>query len=81
MPRVQSAVCILGRGLRLFAKPHYILPRHVCPNFIDLSSQCFLFSPAADSAYVGQCFATVHCAMIQFFGAICDPFSLVSTIY
>ena len=56
----------LGRGLPLFAEPHYILRCHVCPNFIDLSGQCFLISPAVDSAYVGHCFATAHCAMIHF---------------
>ena len=59
-------MCILGTGLRLFAEPHYILRCNVCPNFIDLSGQFFLISPAVDSAYVGQCFATVHCAMIHF---------------
>ena len=66
MPSVQSAVCILGTGLRFFADPHYILCCHVCHNFIELSGQCFLISPAVDSAYVGQYFDTVHCAMIQF---------------
>ena len=66
MPRVQCAMCILGRGLLFFAEPHYILRCHVCPNFIDLSGQCLLISLAVDGAYVGQCFDTVHCAMIHF---------------
>ena len=65
MPTVQSAVCILGTGFLFFAEPHCILRCHVCPNFIDLSGQCFLISPAVDSAY-GHRFATVHCAMIHF---------------
>ena len=66
MPKVQCAVCILGTGLLFFAEPHYILRCHVCPNFIDLSGQCLLISPVFASAYVGQCFETVHCAMIHF---------------
>ena len=66
IPRVQSAVCILGTGLLFFAEPHYILRCHVCPNFIDLYGQCFLIFPAVDSVYVGQCFDIVHCAMIHF---------------
>ena len=65
MPGVQSRVCILGRGLPLFAEPHYILHCHVFPNFIDLSGHCFFISPAVDSACVGHRFATAHCAMIH----------------
>ena len=66
MPIVQSAVCIFGTVLLFFTEPHYILRCHVCLNFIDLSGQCFFIPPPVDNAYVGQCFATVHCAMIHF---------------
>ena len=66
MPRVRSPVCIFGRGLPLFVEPHYILRCHVCSNFIALSGQVFLISPAVDIAYAGHCFATAHCATIHF---------------
>ena len=75
MPRVSSAVCILGTSLLFFAEPHYLLHCHVGSNFIDLSGQCFLISSAIDSAYVGQCFDCPLCND-SFFGAIIDPFSL-----
>ena len=79
MPRVRSPVCILGIGFLLFAQAHYISRCHLCPDFIDLSGHFSFSSPEVDDAYVGRCFATDYCAMIHFFGAICDRFSLVST--
>ena len=66
VPIVQSAVCILATSLLFFVEPHFILRCSVCPDFIDQSGQCFLISAVVAIAFGGQCFDTVHCAMIHF---------------
>ena len=35
-------------------------------NCIDLLGLCLFISSAVDSVYVGQCFDTVYCAMLNF---------------